>query len=543
MPLRLCQRASLQKHLLRIGDKMSLARNTFTQFFFTMFSRLLGYARDRAISNMLGAGFVGDAFATAQMFPNLFRRILAEGAFSQAFVPVFARTTKDKGKEEALKMASETFSVLLFFTIIIVIIAQICMPWIMLVIHSGYKDDKIAFNLAILLTQLTMPYLIGMALSSLFSGVLNTFEKFALSSFVPSLQNICILALIFWTHDAEKAAVLGAIGITISGVLQAAFLYYGCHKLGFSLKLGVPKLTPNVKTILALMGPAVISGSATQINVFISQALASFETGAKSWLYAADRLFQLPLGLIGVAIGVALLPRLSKAVADTSGTRDDHKAISEGFVLSMALTLPAAVALLVIPYFLMYGFWLGGKFGVTDVQNTAYALTQYAWGVPAFVLIRIFAPPFFAHQDTKSPMNYAIAGVIANIIIGAGLFLIFHNINKTGYIGLAIGTSIAAWINALLLGYNLLKRDWWRIEKSSISRMIKIIISSIIMGIYLYFAGQNQVLILSWFEFMPFGGKELAILIVSLLGFAIYGLAAIFTKALTMQDIRAVIKK
>jgi putative peptidoglycan lipid II flippase len=525
---------------------MSLVRNTFVQAGFTLLSRLFGYIRDRVISNSMGAGYIGDAFATAQMFPNLFRRILAEGAFSQAFVPIYARATTQRGKDGAEIMATEALSVLALVSVVFTIVAQIAMPWIMLLIHTGYKDDQVAFKLAIVLTQITMPYLVGMALSSLFAGVLNTAGKFALSAAAPTLLNLSILLAIIFTKTPEQAAINGAIAIAVAGLLQAGMLFWGCRRLGVKIGFRLPKFTADVKLILGVMGPAVIAGSATQINVFVSQALSSFEVGAKSWLYAADRLYQLPLGLIGVAIGVALLPRLAKAVAQIDDKRDDIDTINESFVLSMSLTLPAAAALLCIPFFLMYGFWAGGEFKTSDAENTAKALFHYAWGVPAFVLIRILAPPFFARQDTKSPMNFAIIGVVANVIIGACLFYVFHKHNNTGYIGLAIGTSAAAWINTLLLVVVLLKRDWWRIDTWVVSKISRVVLATIAMSAFLLVANQYQDAIIASFWWAEIFGKsiskEIAIIVVCFLGFTVYGIAAFFTKALTISDLKALAK-
>ncbi len=522
---------------------MSLARNTFVQASFTALSRLFGFARDRVLSNLMGATWVGDAFVMAQTFPNLFRRILAEGAFSQAFVPLYAKATKERGKDGAAVLASEAFSVLTLASLLLTILAQICMPWIIFVFHNGQADDPKAFELAVLLTQITMPYLVGMAASSLFAGVLNTASKFALSAFAPTLLNITILAAVFFTKDPEQTAINGAFAISLAGLLQAALLYYGCRRLGIKIGLKLPKLTPDVKNILKVMGPSIIAGSATQINVMVSQPLQSYEVGAKMWLYSADRLYQLPLGLIGVAIGVALLPRLSAALADKDNTDDDKKALDEGFVLSMALTLPAAAALLIIPYFLMFGFWAGGNFTAQDAQNTANALVHYAWGVPAFVLIRIFAPPFFARSDTKSPMNYALIGVFANVLIGAGLFYILHKQNNTGYIGLAIATSVAAWLNAGLLIFSLLKRKWWRITPDVISKLLRIIAATAVMGIYLFGAQYYQDFIIGWFSFIPLAEKEVAVLLVSLLGMLIYLIGSVAFGAITKADFRAILKK
>lgn len=521
---------------------MSLARNTFVQFAFTLLSRLFGYARDRIISNMVGAGFIGDALVMAQTFPNLFRRILAEGAFSQAFVPLYAKKVKNDGEENAAQMASEALSILSLTSIIIVIIAQIFMPAIVWVLHNGQAKNIEAYKLTILLTQITMPYLVGMAASSLFAGILNTKSKFALSAFAPTLLNITILAFVVFAKNPLQAATNAAIAISVAGVLQAALLFYGCRKLGIKIGFKMPKLTDDVKTIIKVMIPSVIAGSATQINIMISQPLQSFEVGAKTWLYFADRFYQLPLGLIGVAISVALLPRLASAVA-SNNKKDDQNAIDEAFILSMALTLPAAAALLTIPYFLMYGFWEGGEFTALDSQNAANALFHYAWGVPAMVLIRIFAPPFFARQDTKSPMNFALLGVISNIIIGAGLFFIFHNHNKTGYIGLAIGTSIAAWVNAISLMLTLLKRKWWHIQKKVIDKLSRIIAATLIMSAFLFFVHLYSNIVFEWFAFIKIGGKEIAVLCASMCGIGIYFIASLLLGALNIKDIKSLVRK
>ena len=522
---------------------MSLARNTFVQTGFTLISRVLGYARDRAISNIIGAGPIGDAFATAQMFPNLFRRVFAEGAFSQAFVPVYARTQKEQGDDVAEQVASQSLSVLLLTTVAITIAAEIAMPWIMLVIHGGYADQPRFFNLAILLTQFTMPYLVGMSASALFAGVLNTAGKFALSAAAPVFLNLCILIAILPAPDPEAAARWGAIAIAIAGVLQAVLLLWGCRKLGVKIGFRAPKLTPDVKRILILMGPAVFAGSATQVNVFVSQALSSFEVGAKSWLYAADRLYQLPLGLIGVAIGVALLPRLSRAVS-SGDSADESTAIDEGVVLSMAFTLPAMAAFLVMPYFLMHGFWTGGVFTDADARATANALFHYGWGVPAFVLVKIFSPAYFARQDTKRPMYFAFAAVAANIAIGAGLFFAMRAAGHPGYVGLAIGASAASWVNIALLGGVLLRERTWRPSAIVANRLFRILIATAIMAaVVAVLAANREAIEAPLVAALPIGGKELAVAVASFIGFAIYGVAVFAVGAVTMADVRRAFRR
>lgn len=517
---------------------MSLARNTLVQTGFTLLSRILGYARDRAISNVIGANAIGDAFATAQMFPNLFRRIFAEGAFTQAFVPVYAVTQRERGEGAAAGVAAQSLSVLLLATIALTIVAQVAMPWIMLAIHGGYADQPDIFAYAILLTQITMPYLVGMSAAALFSGVLNTAGRFALSAAAPIFLNLCILVAIIPAPDPQTAALWGAIAIAIAGVVQALLLWWGCSRIGMRIRLRRPALTPDVKRILVLMGPAVFAGSATQINVFVSQALASFEEGAKSWLYAADRLYQLPLGLIGVAIGVALLPRLSRAVASGDGA-DETRALDEAVGLSMAFTLPAAAAFLVMPYFLMVGFWVGGEFTEADARATADALFHYAWGVPAFVLTRILAPPFFARQDTRRPMRFALASVVANIILGASFFFGLRAAGAEGYVGLAIATSAAAWINVILLAGALLRERTWAPTAAANARLLRILIATLIMSAALALAALNREAVLAPFErALPFGGKELAILAVSAGGFLVFAIFALLLRAVTFGEIR-----
>jgi putative peptidoglycan lipid II flippase len=522
---------------------MSLARNTLVQTSFTLLSRVLGYARDRAISNIIGASPIGDAFATAQMFPNLFRRIFAEGAFTQAFVPVYARTQRERGEADAVDVASQSLSVLLLATVVITILAQIAMPWIMLVIHGGYADQPRYFSFAILLTQITMPYLVGMSASALFAGVLNTAGRFALSAAAPIFLNLCILLAILPAPDPETAATWGAIAIAIAGVVQAVLLLWGCMRLGVRIGVRMPRFTPDVKRILVLMVPAVFAGSATQINVFVSQALASFEEGAKSWLYAADRLYQLPLGLIGVAIGVALLPRLSRAVA-AGDDGDETRALDEAVNLSMAFTLPAAAAFLVMPFLLMHGFWTGGEFTDDDARATADALFHYGWGVPAFVLTRILSPPFFARQDTARPMRFAFASVVANIALGAAFFFSLRAAGQHGYVGLAIAASAASWINVILLAGALLRDKTWTPTPATLSRLLRIVIATLVMGAAMAVAASHREAVLAPFEaVLPMGGKELAVLALSAGGFALFVIVAFALRAVTFAEIRAAFRR
>jgi putative peptidoglycan lipid II flippase len=476
---------------------MSLLRNTLVQTTLTAFSRLLGFARDVAISAVMGAGPISDAFVAAQRFPNLFRRLFAEGAFSQAFVPLYAKAAAQGSSEGADRLASEALSFILAVTVVLTIIAEIAMPWIMAVIFTGYRNVPEVFNMAVLLTQITMPYLICMTLAALFSGVLNAVGRFALAAFAPTLLNLCLLVTLWPLYHADTANIVvpvlefiaqrridwplmnshvaayaGATAISVAGVLQAGLLWYGARRAGLHLRLLPPRLSPDVRKIVALAIPGAIAGGATQINIMISQTLSSLEVGASTYLYNADRLYQLPLGLVGVAVGLALLPRLARAVR-ANDAHTGRAAMDEAVTLSMALTLPAALALMIIPYLLVYGFFVRGHFTHENAEMTAAALRNYAWGVPAFVLAKVLAPAFFAREDMRRPMNYALVSVAVNAVLGAALFFLFKSLGKPGFEGLAIATSTAAWINVLLLYRRLKQTGVWSVSPALRERFLR----------------------------------------------------------------------
>ncbi|MEL7481187.1 MAG: murein biosynthesis integral membrane protein MurJ, partial [Pseudomonadota bacterium] len=470
---------------------MSLVRNTLVQSSLTLGSRILGLARDVLLIARIGAGPIGDAWATAQQFPNLFRRIFAEGAFASAFVPTYARTLEAEGPEAARAVAEEAMRVLFALTAALTVLAQIFMPWVLLVIHGGQADDPESYGLAVWLTRVTMPYLSFMALAALLSGVLNSAERFVLSAGAPTLLNLSLIPAAFVPGTPDIVARAASIAYLLAGFLQVALLSWGVRRQKVRLSLiGLPRFTPAVRKVLALALPGTIAASGTQINIIVSQSLASFEVGAKSWLYAADRLYQLPLGLVGVAVGIAILPRLSRAARseDESGSR---RTMDDGIGLAMALTLPATAALLVAPVFLIDAFFTRGAFLPSDAVQSGAALFHFAWGVPAFVLIKVLAPAYFAREDTKTPMRYALISVAVNTALGAGLFFWLSSRGEAGFVGLAIATSVAAWVNVLLLFRTLARRDWYRPGGTLITRIIGAGFASAIMATALWFGLQN----------------------------------------------------
>lgn len=518
---------------------MSLVRNTMVQASLTLVSRVLGLLREALIAAKIGAGPVGDAFFAALMFPNLFRRFFAEGAFAQAFVPSYARTLEAEGEAAAHAVAQEAMRVLFAFTAGIVIIAQVAMPWIIRALMGAYQDQPEILQLGILLTQITMPYLAFMALSALFSGVLNSAGRFAFSAGAPTLLNVFIITAALSATGPVQTAQFAAVAVTFAGVAQAMLLWWGVARQKVKLSLiGWPRLTPNVKRVMALAIPGAIAGSGMQINALVSQVLAGLEVGARSYLTYADRLYQLPLGLVGVAVGVAILPRLSRAARAEDGV-GANTMMDDGIGLAMALTLPAAVALAIVPVALIDGLFGRGAFTAEDALLSASALIQYAWGVPAFVLIKVLAPGFFAREDTKTPMRYSLLSVVINTGLGAGLFLWLQSRGLPGFPGLAIATSAAAWVNAGLLFLTLQARGWYRPGARLLSRMASCLLASAAMGGVLWWLMQNEVEMRS---LVP-GGHVVDVLALIGAGAVAYGVAAIVFGAVRPSDLKALARR
>jgi len=521
---------------------MSLARNTLVQATLTLGSRLLGFARDMALAARFGQGPLMDAFATAIMLPNLFRRLFAEGAFAQAFVPVYGGVREREGDAAAAATAAEALSFMLAIVAGFCILMQVAMPWIMPWLLSAYSGDRQIMMLATTATQLAMPYLACMTVASLLSGVLNTSGRFALSAGVPVALNVCtlipLMAPVFWPGmDRDRVLLAVAAAITVSGVVQAGLLWWGVERLGVRLRLSVPRLTPNVKRALALAVPGALAGGAMQVNSVVSQVLTGSDAGARSVLYNADRLYQLPLGLVGVAIGLALVPRLTRAFVsgDEAGGR---RTLDDGLTLAMAFTLPAAMALLVIPFFIIDATVTRGAFTSADAARTADALRQFAWGVPAFVLAKVLTPPFFARMDTRRPMIFALAAVAMNVALGAGLFFLMSRQGMDGVLGLAIATSASAWLNVALLGGTLMRENAWRPSPAFALRMARVLAASAGMGGFLLAAG------VAYSHFAPGAGiKELAVIIVSGVGMLVYGALVVLFRAASPSELKAALRR
>jgi putative peptidoglycan lipid II flippase len=518
-----------------------LIRSSMIYSAFTLMSRVLGFARDLAVSYAMGASatFAADAFNTAFQFPNLFRRIFAEGAFAAAFVPAYSKSLERDGERTADELAADAMAVLAVATVALVVVMELVMPWLMYVIRPGFAATPEKFKLAILLTQITMPYLPCMAIYAHLSGVLNARNRFVLSGAAPILLNIWTLVTVLPAHTPVQAATWASIGVTLAGISQAALLAWGCKRSGAHVGFRWPRLTPEIKQLIALAVPGAIAASATQINVFVSGMLVSQVNGAASWLAYCDRLYQLPQGLVGVAVGVALLPRLSRAVhaGDHASARG---AMDEAITFAMALTLPAAAALVAIPFFLVDGLYTRGAYTLADAHQTASALMNYGWGVPAFVLAQLFSRAFFARQDTKTPMRFALIAVVVNVVLGVSLFYLI------GVPGVAAATAAAWWINVLLMAGALARRGDYRPSAKAISRLLRIIAASVALGAVLgaisHFRGPIEA-VLGHARMGPLHGKELAVALTAVFAAGLYPLLLFASGGLSLSEARVALRR
>jgi putative peptidoglycan lipid II flippase len=524
----------------------SLMRSSLVYSSLTLVSRFMGLARDLVITARIGASatIAGDAYATALAFPNLFRRIFAEGAFAAAFVPAYSKSLTEDGEEIADRLAADAMASLAAATIILTIAAQLAMPWLMILMNPGYVSDPEKFKLSVVLTQLAMPYLPCMAITAHLSGVLNARGRFGLSAAAPTLLNLIMLIFVLPQHEAHAAARWAVYGVVVSGLAQAALLTWGVTKSGAKVHWRLPRLTPEIKKLLALAVPGAIAASATQINIFISGNLVSSVNGARNWLNVADRLYQLPLGLVGVAIGVALLPRLSRAV-HSGDLKDAQSAMDEAIALALAFCLPAAAALVAMPFFLIDALFTRGLFTSFDSVETAKTLLQYGWGVPAFVLTRILSPAFFARQDTKGPMTFALASVTVNVVLGIALFQV------VGVQGIAAATSAAAWLNVGLMMGALARRGTYRPSAAAWSRIFRIGLASLAAGLVMAAASHWRPLVEAPFQFIhlsiggakAFGAKEVAVLLVVAVAAVLYPLFLFAFGGLTLTEVKAALRR
>lgn len=433
-----------------------LVSGFLTVGFWTLMSRILGFVRDILIAAFMGAGPVAEAFLVAFSLPNMFRRFFAEGAFNTAFVPLFSK--KLEAGEDPQRFAQDAFSGLATILIALTLIAQLVMPWLVLAMAAGFAGDE-RLPLAVAFGRIAFVYILFISLAALLSGILNATGRFAAAAAAPLLLNIILIASLILADTGRFSAMsidgVGEVeglvhgsflvwGVVLAGIAQVALVWVAAAKAGFRLTLRLPRLTPDMKRLAIIALPAMLAGGVVQINLLVGRQVGSFFDGAIAWLSFADRLYQLPLGVVGIAVGVVLLPDLSRKLraGDDAGGRE---ALSRAGEISMALTIPSAVALMVIPVPLVSVLFERGAFGPDDTVATALALAVYGAGLPAFVLQKVLQPLYFAREDTRTPFRYALIAMVVNAVAAIGFALLL------GFIGAAIGTTLAAWAMVWLL--------------------------------------------------------------------------------------------
>ncbi|WP_343346859.1 murein biosynthesis integral membrane protein MurJ [Sphingomicrobium sp. XHP0239] len=501
----------------------------------TLVSRILGFVREIVLAAVMGASAAADVFYFAFTIPNQLRRLLGEGAFSQGFVPLFARRVgKDGDLEDARRFAEEVQAVFLPVLMVITIVFVIAMPALMLVIGAGWRDDPEKFNLAVELTQITFPYLIFIALVSLFSGILNSLSRFTAAAFAPALLNVALVgALLIWDSGGATTARAMAWSVLAGGVLQLALTVIATRRAGLKLALRPPRMTPRVKELLRLMIPATIGAGGYYVSqLFYAYFVTRLDDGSFVYLQQADRLNQLPLALIGSAIGVAILPAISRHIG-----QDEFKQAANvqgrATELAMLLTIPATVALMVVAEPIMTALFARGRFSEEDAAVSGLVLSMLAFGLPAYVMIKVLAPGFFARKDMKTP------AIITIVTLGLGVIANFMFIGEYGIIVLPIATAAAAWANALALYIILARRGHFSIEPWLLGRLLKQLLCAAVMAAILIGC---EILFADWFA-AGSARQFLALAVTCGSGGAAYLVLAWIIGAMDKQDILLLLGK
>jgi putative peptidoglycan lipid II flippase len=485
---------------------MNLLSSTSIFSFFTLISRILGYLRDILIAFFLGASISADAFFVAFRLPNTFRRLFAEGTFNAAFIPSYT-SARIENKKKGKKFADDILGSLLLILILIVTVVEIFAPYLVYIIAPGFIENDIKFNLAVELTRITFPFLFFVSLSSFFSGILNSNNKFAAVAAAPIILNIILILSLIASYKLNLNFVKQlSYGVTFAGILQLIFLFFitlKFYKPTLTLKL---KADTKVKFFFKKLLPSIFSSGITQINILIGTIIASFETGAVSYLYYADRIYQINLAIAGIAVGTVSLPVLSKAFKE-SNIKKLSNIQSKSFELSLLLSIPASFGLILASEEIVNALFGYGSFSQKNVKLTADALKYFGYGVPAFALVKILSNFFFARNNTKTPFYISTAMVIINIFISVSLFSNF------GFIIIPIATSTSTWVGVLLYLYLLNQKKSLLLNVQLIPNFIKILISTIIMSFILVLMINN------FADYLNYTYKFKMIYLISIVGF------------------------
>ncbi len=517
---------------------MTLFKAMATVAGLTGLSRIAGFLRDIMTAAILGAGPVADAFFVALKLPNFFRRVTAEGAFSVSFVPLYSGALETEGADKADAFASNAFSMMIVLIGLFTVLAIAAMPFVIYGIAPGFIGDETRFPLAVELSRLTFPYLLMMSLTALLGGVLNTHERFAPFAAAPVFFNLCLIIALLSSGLFETAGHALSYGVLAAGFIQFGLLWVSAKRAGVKIKWIRPHFDVKTKKLFKLMGPGVIGAGVMQINLFADLVIGSMlPTGSISYLYYADRLNQLPLGTIGIAVGTALLPMLSKVMA-ADNKEEARTLFNRALEMCFLLGLPAATGLFFASLPIIVTLFEHGSFSKHDSIMTVMVLTAYAVGLPAYVAVKVFSTAYWARQDTATPVKIAVAATLANI--AASLYLAF--VLKLGVIGIAASTAAAGWIQIGLLAFFLRGRVEAKLDRRLVINLLKILGACALMSVYLIVM-KAQVFHVYFPENAAMATQILAL--VALIGGAIiiYGLAVTLTGVIKFQDIKRLMRR
>ncbi len=513
----------------------SLFRSFFTVSFYTFLSRVLGFIRDILIARYLGSTVIADAFFVAFRIPNFFRRVLAEGAYSAALIPVFSGVVLNpKDEREASDFVENTTSMLLFATVVLTILFFFGMPYIIQVLAPGFTDNKEAYELAVHFGKIIFPYIIFISLAAHFASINNVHERFAAGAFAPAILNISfILSLFFLTPFVTTAGHALSYGVLIGGVLQFLYLYRAVLNF-YRPRIILPVLNEKLKKFFKLFLPGVVGSGVIQLNIVIGTIIASFlPVGAISHIYYADRLNQLPLAIFGIALGIVLLPSLSKAIKQ-SDQETTNNIQNRSIEFSLLISLPSAIGLFILAEPIIHILFERGAFVKEDTFYTAKVLSYFALGLPAYIIIKVLVSCFFAREDTKTPLYISIVSVITNVVLSLLL------IGSMREMGIAVATAISAWVNALLLYLFLAIRNHMKFDDLLLGNSAKILLSSSLLFVGIY--------VLKGLFFTNISGNSVLLnstllLLMIFLAIIIYFGLVIVLKVLSVNQLREYLKK
>ena len=477
---------------------MNLLKTLFTVGSMTFASRILGFVRDTLIARVFGAGMFTDAFIVAFRIPNFLRRISAEGAFSQAFVPILAEYKQQRTHNETKALINHVATLLGLFLVVLTILGMLAAPWVVQVTAPGFAADATKFDLTVDLLRITFPYILFISLVSLSGGVLNTYGNFSTPAFTPVWLNVSfIVAMLLAAPYFDNSIRVLAWAVFVGGILQLLYQLPYLSKLGLIPRIDLNLHDEGVWRILKLMGPAIIGVSAPQISILINTVIASsLVTGSVSWLYFADRLMEFPTGLLGVALGTILLPSLSKSVADKDDNEYSHL-LDWGLRLTFMLALPAAVALAVLAVPLVTSLFMYGAFTAHDVTMTKVPLMAYSFGLVGLILVKVLAPGFYSRQNIKTPVKIALFTLVVTQLMNV-LFVFVLDFKEFRHAGLALSIGLGACVNAGLLFYHLRKRGYYHPQSGWWLFLFKLALAVVVMAIAVHFVAGADVL---WFDY------------------------------------------